>query len=471
MQRLVVVTPRRHPHPTLAYDGAMNMSTHGLGSNLGYRSPPPQAPIISPAGAREPTGRVGLRALVMIRWVAILGQLAALLVVHYGVGFPLPLPAALAVVGGSVLLNVLLSLRRPGREGLREFEAFLYLGFDILQLSALLFLTGGLTNPFALLIAAPVTISASTLSRRSTTGLSVLAVISASILALWHRPLPHPFNSLDFPSIYIIGAWSAVVVGTIFLAIYVGSVAAERRRIHTALVASQLALALEQRLSSLGALAAAAAHELGSPLSTIAVTVGEMVYQIPPDSPWAEDIRILKVEVERCREILAELGRRPEETDDDSPFSRQALSVFIEAAIAPHDQGATLVEVRRQATDDSEEPVLRRRPEIVHGLASLVQNAVQFAASHVVIQANWDADSVAISIIDDGPGFPPAVLDRIGEPYVSSRHGVDGHMGLGIFIAQTLLEQTGARLTFANRRRGAQIDVVWHRTNLENGTI
>jgi two-component system sensor histidine kinase RegB len=397
--------------------------------------------------------------------------LAALLVVHYGVGFHLPLPAALSVVGASVILNILLSLRRPVREGLGEPEAMLYLGFDILQLSALLFLTGGLTNPFALLIAAPVTISAATLSRRGTTGLSVLAVVSASVLAVWHRPLPAPFSGLGLPSISIIGAWSAVVVGTIFLAAYVGSVAAERRRINTALGASQLALAREQRLSSLGALAAAAAHELGSPLSTIAVTVGELVYQIPSDSPWAGDIAILKVEVERCREILAELGRRPEDTDEDSPFSRRPLSVFIEAAIAPYDQGGVVLEVRKQAIDDSEEPVLRRRPEIVHGLGSLVQNAVQFADRQVVIQASWDADRVTIVISDDGPGFPPAVLDRIGEPYVSSRPRIDGHMGLGIFIAQTLLEQSGARLTFVNARRGARVDIVWQRHSIENGTM
>ncbi len=422
-------------------------------------------------GAREPAGRVGLRALVMIRWLAIVGQLAALLVVHYGFGIALPLPAAFSVVGASVILNVLLSLRRPVREGLGEPEAMLYLGFDILQLSALLYLTGGLTNPFALLIAAPVTISAATLSRRGTISLSVLAVVCASLLVVWHLPLPRLFDGLEFPGIYLTGAWSAVVVGTIFLAAYVGSVAAERRRITTALGASQLALAREQRLSSVGALAAAAAHELGSPLSTIAVTVGELVYQIPPDNPWAGDIAILKVEIERCREILAELGRRPDEADDESPFSLQPLGVFIESAIAPYDQGGAALEVRKQATDDSDEPVLRRRPEIVHGLGSLVQNAVQFADGHVVVQANWDADSVTIGISDDGPGFPPAVLDRIGEPYVSSRRHVDGHMGLGIFIAQTLLEQTGARLTFANRRRGAHIDVVWRRTSLEKGKI
>ncbi len=431
---------------------------------------PGSAAASSPAAAgRQPAGRVGLRALIFIRWVAILGQLAAILVVHRGLGFPLPLAAALSVVAASALLNAALSLRRPGREGLREPEATLYLGFDILQLAALLFLTGGLTNPFALLIAAPVTISAATLSRRSTAGLSALAVLCASLLAVWHRPLPGPFDDLAFSNIYVIGAWTAVVVGTIFLAAYVGSVAEERRRIHTALGASQLALAREQRLSSLGALAAAAAHELGSPLSTIAVTVSELAYQIPSDSPFAADIGILKIEVERCREILAELGRRPEETDDDSPFSRQPIGVFIAAAAAPYRQEGIILEVSEEATDGTEEPVVRRHPEMVHGLGSLVQNAVQFAAKQVDIRAIWDRDRVTITIRDDGPGFPPAVLDRIGEPYVSSRRQMDGHMGLGIFIAQTLLEQTGARLTFANRRPGAQVDVTWERTSLERG--
>jgi len=425
---------------------------------------------ITAATARtgEPTGRVGLRTLILIRWVAVLGQVSAILVVHYGLAFALPLPAVFSVVGASVLLNALLSLRQPSREGLREPEALLYLGFDILQLSLLLYFTGGLTNPFALLIVAPVTVSAATLSRRGTAILSLLAIICATLLAVWHWPLPSPFAGLEFPSIYSVGAWSAVVVGTVFLATYVGSVAAERRRLYTALGASQLALAREQRLSSLGALAAAAAHELGSPLSTIAVTIGELAYQSPPDSPWAEDIAILKVEIERCREILAELGRRPEEADDDSPFSRQPIGAFIAAAAAPYRQDGTLLEFSNNATDGSEEPVLRRRPEIVHGLGSLFQNAIQFASRRVVIEANWDAETVAVTIRDDGPGFPPAVLDRIGEPYISSRHRIDGHMGLGIFIAQTLLEQTGARLAFANARPGAQVDVVWRRASLDN---
>ncbi|MBT4906108.1 MAG: sensor histidine kinase, partial [Rhodospirillaceae bacterium] len=228
--------------------------------------------------------QVRLRTLVLIRWIAVAGQLTALLIVRFGLDWPLPIDAALAAIGASVLLNVAMTFRRPVRGRLSEWEAAAYLAFDILQLAVLLYLTGGLGNPFSLLFLGPVTVSATTLSRAATALLSILVIGCASALAFHHLPLPWSGDGLQLPVFYIGGLWTAVVLGTLFLGGYIGSVAGEGRRMSDALTAIQLALAREQQLSALGGLAAAAAHELGSPLATIAVTAKELTREIPPDS-------------------------------------------------------------------------------------------------------------------------------------------------------------------------------------------
>ena len=337
--------------------------------------------------------QVRLRTLVLIRWIAIAGQLAALMIVRFGLNWPLPLDAALVAIGASVLLNMAMTFRRPVRGRLSEWEAAAYLAFDILQLAVLLYLTGGLENPFSLLFLGPVTVSATTLSRSATALLSILVIGCASLLAFYHLPLPWSGDGLQLPAFYIGGLWTAVVVGTLFLGGYIGSVAGEGRRMSDALTATQLALAREQQLSALGGLAAAAAHELGSPLATIAVTAKELTREIPRDSEYADDVRILQTEADRCRDILAELGRAPELADPDDPLAFALIS-----------------------------------------------------------------DVVA------------AVLDRIGEPYISNRG--QGHLGLGIFIAQSLLERTGARIRFSNARvagrmDGAEVSITWPRADLE----
>ena len=411
-------------------------------------------------------GRVSLRTLTFIRWVAIAGQLAALLVVRYGLGFDLPLVPALAVVGASVVLNLLVSMRRPGRVRLRDTEAALYLAFDVVQLTALLYLAGGLNNPFALMILAPITVSATVLTRRSTLALCILAVVCATAIGVQHHPLPWTGAGLDLPLLYTAGIWAAVVLGTVFAAAYAGSVAEEGRRMSDALSATQLGLAREQRLSALGALAAAAAHELGSPLATIAVTTKELAREVPDDSPFADDIQIVQADSDRCRDILARLTRRGDADDDDSPFSVMSVAALVEAVAAPYRSDDVALVFDARGTENAAEPSAMRSPELVHGLGNIIQNAVQFARRAVHIETVWGTDRVRVTVRDDGPGFLPATLDRIGEPYVSTRGQTGEHMGLGIFIAQVLLEQTGAVLQFGNNR-GAEVGVAWPRALLE----
>jgi two-component system sensor histidine kinase RegB len=412
-------------------------------------------------------GRISLRTLVPIRWVAIAGQALTILVVHYGLGFRLPLLPALGVVGASVVLNVALILLRQIAARLGERDAALCLGYDILQLAILLHLTGGLQNPFSTLILAPVTVAATILSRRHVIALSSSAVLAISVLALWHEPLPWRTEPLIFPAELVLGIWVALVLATVFIGGYTWSVAQEARRLRDAVSATQLALAREQRVSAVGALAAAAAHELGSPLATIAVVAKELVRDLPEDSPHAEDAALLLSQSERCRRILADLAQQPEH-DGGSPYTRLPISALVEAAGMLHqEQGVKLIfaTVAQSAPD---EPLVRRSPEIMHGLNNLIQNAVQFASREVSVTIFWDKVTVTVEIADDGPGFPLYLLGRLGEPYISTRAGASDHMGLGIFIAQSLLERSGAKLIFDNLPEGgAHVAISWNRANLE----
>jgi two-component system sensor histidine kinase RegB len=421
-------------------------------------------------GALEPPGRINLRTLVYIRWVAIAGQLATLLAVHYGLGFELPLAETGAVVAASALLNIAVTLRWPLSMRLGDRAAALHFAYDVVQLSALLFLTGGLHNPFSLLILAPVTVSATALSRGSTVALGALSTLCITLLAFWHLPFPWAGAPLQLDGLYITGIWEATVIGTLFIAVYVGSVSEQARRMSDALAAAQTALSSEQRLSELGALAAAAAHELGSPLATIAVTAKEMSHEVGKDGPLAADIALLISQSDRCRDILAELAQRPE-ADGGPPYSRLPLSALVFLAAQPHEAAGVDLHFEPgplAATPESQEPMARRSSEIIHGLGNLIQNAVQFANSKVTVETRWGPGELSVAVRDDGPGFAPGLLDRLGEPYLSSREG-DGYMGLGVFIAVTLLKRTGGTVRFANRADGgAEAVVSWPRAALED---
>ena len=424
-------------------------------------------------------GRVRLRTLVYIRWVAVGGQLAALVIVNFGLNYPLPMLACLATVAVSAAINTGITLLRPMSGTLSDRSAALWLAYDILQLSTLLYLTGGLQNPFAVIILASVVVSASVLSRISTLSLGLLVAVCISVLAFRHEPLPGPPPLLDLPVFYVLGVWQALVIGGLFIAAFVGSVAEEGRRMQDALNAAQVALEHEQRLSSLGGLAAAAAHELGTPLATIAVTARELSHDLPPGSPMTDDVELILEQTARCREILMELSRKPE-TEGGEPYTRLALGAMLDEAARPYlIDSVNLTRDFRAVSEapGSPEPVLTRSPEFLRAVGTLIQNAIQFADSEVILRARWDAGTVTVEIIDDGSGFSAHLLDRLGEPYVSTRAGADGegeHMGLGVFIAQNLLNRTGATLSFANQDwwdwwgAGAIVRIAWPRRELEH---
>jgi two-component system sensor histidine kinase RegB len=399
--------------------------------------------------------------------------------VHFGLGFPLPFGLCFLIIALSAWLNLALRIRFPASHRLGHNAATLLLAFDILQLAALLYLTGGLQNPFAMLFLAPVLISAAALTPERTLCLGLLAIGCATLLVLVHRPLPWVKGELlDLPFLYVTGVWTAILLGTAFTGVYAWRVAEEARQLGQALSATELVLAREQHLSQLDGLAAAAAHELGTPLATIALVAKELGRDVPPDSPQAEDIRLLREQVERCRAILAKLRSLGQE-EQAGFLETITLSHLIEEIVAPHRALGVAIEVSRAGKGP--EPMLRRNPGLVYGLNNIVDNAVDFAETCVRVEASWNDDEVRIEVRDDGPGIAADVLLRVGEPYVTTRppeervSEEEGQgLGLGLFIAKTLIERSGAQLILSNAlppETGAVVRIVWPRAAFERGIV
>ena len=414
---------------------------------------------------RQREGRLSLRTLILIRWIAVAGQTVTILIVYFGFGFELPVAACLVVVALTALSNLMLSVRMPVRARLGNVGATLLLGFDMLQLGMLLYLTGGLENPFAILILAPVTVAATILSRGPTLALTILAMVLVTFLAFLGAPLPWTGETVSLPFPYALGVWTALCVASAFIAAYIWSVADEARRMSDALAATEASLNRAQNLSALGGLAAAAAHELGSPLATIAVVAKELSREVPEDSPLAEDVALLISQSDRCRDILAGLSQRPDMAVH-RPLERLKLSALAAQACEPYLSEDVALDIVSEDTPDSAEPEAPETHEFIHGVGNIIQNAVQFARAGVTLLLYWDDDMVRLTVRDDGPGFSAAVITSLGEPYISTRGEEQGHMGLGVFIAQTLLEMGGAELTFSNRG-GAEVVISWPRNIFE----
>jgi two-component system sensor histidine kinase RegB len=439
-----------------------------------------------PEWLRAGESRLRLQTIVRLRWLAVFGQSLTVVGAYWVLGIDLPIGGCLAVIALSAWLNVALRIRFPASQRLRANYAFIMLGYDILQLAALLYLTGGLENPFAFLLIAPVTVSASTLPLRITVALGVLAIGAATLLTSFHHPLPwfsHSTLLLPFP--YVMGVWAAVVSGILFIGFYSWRTAEEGRRMAEALAAAEMVLAREQKLSALDGLAAAAAHGLGTPLATIAVVTKELLRDAKDADPHYDDLLLLRAQAERCRDILTELAGRGEQLD--IIVSRLPVSHLIEEVVSPHRLVSVPIEVRtgpfpgvEPGSAAAREPVTQRNPGVLYGLGNLVENAIDFASSKVDVDAHWSKDEVRVVIADDGTGFPPHVLEQLGEPFVTTRPGEswgeeqpDEHigMGLGFFIAKTLLERSGAQLELANRSQpesGAVVRVVWPRAKFEH---
>ena len=425
-----------------------------------------------------------LQTIVRLRWLGVIGQILALCIVYFGLGFELPIGPCLTVIAVSAWVNVFLAIYYPARHRLSVNFAMALLAYDLVQLASMLYLTGGIDNPFTMLIVAPVTVSAATLPLTYTVALGVVALICTWLLAFYSLPLPwYAEPPLALPFLYKVGIVTAVSASMPFLALYVWRLTQEGRQMSEALAATEHVLSREQKLHALDGLAAAAAHELGTPLSTITLVTNELARQMPKNDPHREDILLLRTQAQRCREILQKLTRHP--PDEDPLHGSLSVKEMLHEAAGPYIDGRARVHIRATPTTaatgpDARQPVGARRPGVIYGLGNIIENAADYAKTRVDITAEWDGQTVTTVISDDGPGFQPDVIDTLGEPYVTTRGagrkerrsgGKVSGMGLGFFIAKTLLERSGAKITLDNRaapEHGAIVRVVWPRRAFEN---
>ncbi|WP_421789386.1 ActS/PrrB/RegB family redox-sensitive histidine kinase [Hyphobacterium sp.] len=422
-----------------------------------------------PPGVAPFFGRVRLRTLIVLRWLAVAGQGFTLLFVSLLLGFELPLIMCGIVVAASAFLNIVLVITRDIQRLTSHHEAFVQLAFDVLQLSLLLVLTGGLQNPFVVMIVAPVTIGVAALPPRYALGIGSLALLGMIAMASFALPLPWvDGETLQLPLLYEAGLGIAFVIAVAFTAAYAWRIGQEARRMGAALAATQAILSREQKLSAVGSLAAAAAHELGTPLATIQLTAKEIARDAK-DEALKEDAELLVSQSKRCRDILQRLSAQREARD--KVHDRIGLRDALDEVCAP--VRGLGVSITLRTDGEGSEPMLSRLPEILYGLGNLVENAVEFARDKVVIEGEWTHDTVRVIINDNGQGIAPEILGRIGEPYISLRNGqVGGGLGLGTFIAITMIERLGGGARFANGGElgGALVQIEWPRNRVEAGS-
>ena len=421
---------------------------------------------------RHPRRYVRLDTILRLRWLAVLGQLAAIFIVAQGLEFDVPIVPCVTIVGLSALLNLALQIAFNTMRRLEPAYSATLLALNIVELAGLLYFTGGLENPFSFMFLVPVLISATVLPVRLTMALGILAVACASVLVFFHLALPWDTDEpLVLPPIYLLGVWLSIVLAIGVTSLYAFQVTEEARKLSDALAATELVLAREQHLTQLDGLAAAAAHELGTPLSTIFLISRELEKSVQ-EGPLAGELSTLREQAQRCRDILAKITQL---SATGAPFDRMKLSTLIEETVAPHRDFGIAIKVRI-AVAGTAEPVGSRNPAILYGVGNILENAVDFARSTAEVNAWWNNDTVEIIVSDDGPGIPPDLLNRIGEPYLSRRRNVadaqSEHqgLGLGVFIARTLLERTGAKVSFSNRvfpDHGAVVQIAWPRQRFE----
>ena len=410
--------------------------------------------------------------VIMLRSLFILGQLTILLVIWQVLKWPFEAAPCLGLMAASIALNVALALSPMAKRQARPWEVTVVLAFDIVQLTVLLWWTGGVLNPFAVMLIFPISVGGNALPPRFSAGLCALAIVAATALKL--QSPPHMVTAAMTADVgaYRLSRSLALIVALVFAAAYAAWSSARGAQRELALHVTDTVLAREQRLSALGALSAVIAHELGTPLATIAIVATEMAREAPA-GPMRDDANLMVEQARRCRDILRRLAEEPERPD--ALHERMSLMQFVREIVEPYAKASDVrVEAVVTGPPDVIAPDLWRRPEILHAISTMVENAFDFARGEILLTARFDLETVSVEVRDDGPGFSPPILARLGEPYVTSRPGAEGSrtghvgMGLGVFIAKTLLERSGARVAFANgASRGAIVTARWPRSRLE----
>lgn len=395
--------------------------------------------------------------IVFIRWLGLAGQLVSVCLVFLLLDFDLPLLEVLGVIAIGGAMN-LWQMRLRQQDSEASDLLMLALGFDVLQLAALLYLTGGLLNPFAVLFLAPVVVSAAVLDLRATLILLGLVIGSASLLIFFHLPLPWSGSGLSLPPLFVFGIWTALLVASVFMGFYVFWLASAARANSAALAATRLMLAEEQRTTALGSLATAAAHKLGSPLNTLTLIAHELNRELLADDPHFEDVRLLQSELERCRVILSELDADASRADTHAasamPFSHMVRNMLAQRADPMKVE--TRIRLVPQA-DRQAEPVIAPVPELRWALDTLLDNAADYADRLICLDLSWTETHIALSVQDDGPGFKASMLAAAGQPGQTTRKGQNAHRGLGLFLVRAFMRQLGGQARFYNSQQGGAV--------------
>ena len=402
---------------------------------------------------------IKLETLINIRWIAIIGQLFAVGLVSFYFQFEFPFYSSLFVIFLSVMLNIILEYIKISVQRLNNFWASLSILYDLIQLSFLLYLTGGITNPFSILTIVPTTIAVTFLSKRSSFIIALVSILLLTFLTQYYYPLPGPDISL--PKHYLLGLWVSLTIGIIFLGNYAHSITAEHRTRSTAFDNLEKTLARERELKSLGGLAAAAAHELATPLSTINLVIEDLKKQLGKNPKFKQDVDLLNSQIQRCKNILKDFSTDPNKQDsfiDNISFK----NLIREVAFSFNPPKNKTIKIEDSKIKNN--LIVGRKVEVIYALRNLIDNAIKFANKIIKIEIYNTNKKIGININDDGKGFRQDIIQKLGEPYIKSNLVAKNKsgLGLGIFISKTLLERTGAKITFKKSSLGgALINVVW----------
>ena len=408
------------------------------------------------------------KTLVILRWIAIVGQLITINIVYFILNFYFPFFYCYLIIFLGILTNLFLQFKVK-KKLLNDFSAFLYLIYDLVQLAVLIFLTGGITNPFVILLVIPAIVSSTFLSIRSTVNLSFITVASLLILTLYHFPLPSS-GDLHFhtPDYYLYGVPIAITIGLIFLCYFGARFGLETRKRAEALTKLELVLAKEHELKTIGVQAAAAAHSLSTPLSTIKLVAKELEKEIGNKEKYSKDIKLLLSQSSRCGEILKKLSMVPLKRDDffENVRLEDLLGEIINSFKEISNKSFSI-----KSENNKYDPIVKRKAELTYGLRNFIGNASKFSQSLVVIILESDNKLTQIKVCDDGPGFPEDIKNFLGEPYIHSKNQtIDSKSGLGLgtFIGKTLLERIKANVEFGKcpETNGAMVTIQWQTDNL-----
>ena len=412
------------------------------------------------------------KTLVTLRYIAIFGQLFAVNLVYIYLNLSFPIIESHIIISFGLLTNLYLQFKIRSSQ-LKDFYASLFLIYDLIQLSALLYLTGGILNPFSFLLIIPAIVSSTLLSMGTTIILGFFTSVLLLLISYFYLPLPGiQENTLIFSIFYKTGILVAILIGLIFLSYFGIRFSGETKKRSEAFNKLQEVISKEYELESLAGQAAAAAHSLGTPLATISVVAKELKKDIGDSTEYSKDIDLLISQTKRCSEILKKISRK--QIEDDQFISNIKVENLLDEIINSfRETSAKTIDL--VAESDVNKIDIQRTPEIIYGLRNFIGNAVKFSKSKVALFLKSDANNIRVTIIDDGPGFPDDVVNVLGEPYIKSKSkevSSNSGLGLGIFLGKTLLEKQGAKLFFSRDKKigGASVVISWDIKNLKSNS-